>query len=123
MSPARPGGPGERRAAPTAHWQMTSSERDMMSRFRQDYLLLLDGRVAAIEQLVGGTRVEPAQVEPAQVALLSLESSSAMLGLDDLTAAVRALRRLLERGEDDELAALLRTVRARAVDAHRLLDA
>jgi len=101
---------------------MTSSERDMMSRFRQDYLRLLDGRVATIEQLVGGARMEPAQLEPAKVALLSLESSSAMLGLDDLTAAVRALRQALERDEDEELARLLRTVRERAADAHRYLD-
>jgi hypothetical protein len=66
---------------------MTSQEQDMMASFRQDYLDLLDGRVTKITGLVAA-----AETEPAVVALLSLESSSSMVGAHDLAAAGRRLR-------------------------------
>jgi hypothetical protein len=80
---------------------MTPQEQDMMVCFRQDYLNLLAGRVATIERLVSHQ-----EVEPAQVALLSLESSSAMLGAGDLVAAVRRLRTALDVAPTEELEAL-----------------
>ena len=88
----------------------------MMARFRQDYLDLLDGRVTKIGRLVA-----LAQVEPAHVALLSLESSSVMLGLTDLADAVRRLRSALPDDADDELLRLHGDVVARAAQAHTQL--
>jgi hypothetical protein len=72
---------------------MTTQEQDMMACFRQDYLDLLEGRVATIQRLVAAD-----QVEPARVALLSLESSSAMVGAEELVVAVRRLRAALDDG-------------------------
>jgi hypothetical protein len=91
-----------RAAPPTREWQMTPQEQDMMVCFRQDYLDLLDGRVAAIQRLVSDQ-----ELEPAQVALLSLESSSAMLGASDLVGAVRRLRAALDVATTEELEALM----------------
>jgi len=105
-------------SSPTRRWEMTTQEQDMMSRFRQDYLDLLDGRVAKIRRLVDGS-----QVEPAHVALLSLESSSTMLGLLELAAAVRRLRSALPHECDDELDRLLGDVAERAGRAYGQLHA
>ena len=50
-------------------------------------------------------------MEPAEIALLSLESSSAMVGADDLRDVVKQLRSALEQGgSDDELDRLTREV-------------
>ncbi len=73
----------------------------MMACFRQDYLDLLDGRVATIERLMAH-----GEVEPARVALLSLESSSAMVGAGELADAVRRLRAALDEPAPDDLEAL-----------------
>lgn len=70
----------------------------MMARFRQDYLDLLDGRVATIEGLVARH-----EREPAEIALLSLESSSAMVGAGELVVAVRQLRSALDTATPEEL--------------------
>ena len=103
--PVRPDGPTERSAStvseprptlPTRHWEMTAQEQDMMACFRQDYLDLLEGRVATIRRLVAAD-----QVEAARVALLSLESSSAMVGVDGLVVAVRQLRTALDGARGD----------------------
>ena len=67
-----------------------------MACFRQDYLDLLEGRVATIRRLVAAD-----QVEAARVALLSLESSSAMVGADGLVVAVRQLRTALDGARGD----------------------
>ena len=86
-----------RPTVPTRRWEMTPQEQDMMDSFRQDYLDLLASRVATIRRLVMAD-----QVEPAQVALLSLESSSAMVGAEELVAAVKQLRAALsDRGSAD----------------------
>ena len=85
----------------------------MMTRFRRDYLDLLDGRVAKIRELIAGR-----QLEPAHVALLSLESSSAMMGRSELVTVVRQLRLALDQGDQaaldqlvQEMAGLAREVR------------
>ena len=75
----------------------------MMARFRADYLDLLDGRVATITRLVAER-----EVEAAQVALLSLESSSAMVGAGELAAAGRQLRSALGTATPADLDALAR---------------
>ncbi len=89
----------------------------MMSRFRRDFLDLLDGRVAKIEKLVLN-----AQLEPAHVALLSLESSSTMIGRVELAAAVRQLRSVLTQAGPDELDALLAEVLRHAQAARKQLE-
>lgn len=106
----------ERPAAPTREWQMTEQEQDMMACFRQDYLDLLDGRVATIERLVTGH-----EVEPAHVALLSLESSSAMVGARELAAAVRALRTALDGSAPEDLQPLTAQLVTEAAEVARRL--
>ena len=92
---------------------MTPAEQDMMASFRRDYLDLLDDRVARIRQLLSDRLTEEARV-----ALLSLESSSAMVGADRLTAVSRRLRSVLgEGGDRDELPALLEELATEAVAA------
>ncbi len=90
---------------------MTPAEQDMMAGFRRDYLGLLDDRVEKVRQLLAA-----GAVEPARVALLSLESSSAMVGADRLVVAVRKVRDAL--GDPDALAPLLAELRTEA-DAAR----
>ena len=89
----------------------------MMSRFRRDFLDLLDGRVAKIEKLVLG-----AELEPAHVALLSLESSSAMIGKSELADTVRRLRSVLTHAAPEELDALLEQVVRQADTARQQLE-
>ena len=125
--PVRVDGPTERSAStvrepgptlPTRHWEMTAQEQDMMACFRQDYLDLLEGRVATIQRLVAAD-----QVEAARVALLSLESSSAMVGADGLVVAVRELRTALDDGARGELGLLTAALDDEAGLARIRLDA
>jgi hypothetical protein len=88
---------------------MTAQEQDMMASFRQDYLDLLEGRMTTIRRLVGGH-----QVEAARVALLSLETSSAMAGAEDLVVAVRNLRTALAGGAMGELGSLTTALESEA---------
>ena len=106
----------QRPAGPTREWQMTPQEQDMMACFRQDYLDLLDGRVATIERLVADH-----EVEAAHVALLSLESSSAMVGAAELAATVRQLRTALEAAGTEELETLTARLALEAADTARRL--
>ena len=84
----------------------------MMARFRQDYLDLLDGRIATIQRLVARH-----EKEPAEIALLSLESSSAMVGAGELASAVRRLRSALATATPEELVALTSQLAVSADDA------
>jgi len=90
---------------------MTPAERDMMDAFQQDYLSLLDDRVAKIRQLLGAD-----EAEPARVALLSLESSSAMVGAKRLADVAKRLRSVLGEG-DDALPPLLAELEAESAGA------
>lgn len=105
------------RPLPTRSWEMTSEEQDMMVRFRRDFLSLLDSRVAKIEALV-----LQQQMEPAHVALLSLESSSAMVGRTALSAVVKELRLALGQEEPEQLDLLLARLAREAEDARRQLE-
>lgn len=89
----------------------------MMASFRQDYLDLLDGRIARITDLV-----DAADSEPAVVALLSLESSSSMVGAHDLAAAGRRLRDALGTPGVD-VAALTQELSTQAATARARLSA
>lgn len=95
---------------------MTEQEQDMMACFRQDYLDLLDGRVSTIQRLVTGH-----DLEPAHVALLSLESSSAMVGAAELAATVRRLRTALDAATPEELEPLTAQLVAEAAEVARRL--
>ncbi|GAA1431931.1 hypothetical protein GCM10009616_20150 [Microlunatus lacustris] len=105
-----------RPTAPTREWEMTVQEQDMMACFRQDYLDLLDGRVATIQRLLGEH-----EVEPAHVALLSLESSSAMVGARELATAVRRVRTALDGATPGELEPLTAQLVAEAAEVARQL--
>jgi hypothetical protein len=96
---------------------MTPQEQDMMACFRQDYLALLAGRVDTILRLVAAD-----QVEPARVALLSLESSSAMVGANELVVAVKRLRAALDEGGDADLGLLTAQLADEAGAARSRLD-
>ena len=89
----------------------------MMACFRQDYLDLLESRVVTIQRLVAAD-----QVEPARVALLSLESSSAMVGADELVGAVKQLRTALDHGAHAEFGVLSDSLAVEAGAVRSRLD-
>jgi len=89
---------------------MTSTEDDeMMSRFVHDYLDLLDERVLAID-----TNLTNGDLMAAEVAMLSLESSSTMVGATELAKIVRQLRVTLGRGDRSQFPHLVHALRAEA---------
>jgi len=89
----------------------------MMTRFRRDFLALLDARVARIGHLVADR-----QPDAAQVALLSLQSSSAMVGAAELAALAGQLRSALGEAQQDELVELLLQLDAAAAVARSALE-
>ena len=89
---------------------MVSAEDDaMMSRFVHDYLDLLDERVLTIE-----TNLTDGDLMTAEVAMLSLESSSTMVGATGLAQIVRQLRAALLRGDRSAFPEFLRALKAEA---------
>jgi hypothetical protein len=96
---------------------VASSEDDaIMARFVSDYLGLLDQRVALIK-----AEVESRNDLTAHVALLSLESSSAMVGEKELASLVRLLRSAVERGHRSVIPGLLTSVGIEAGRVHERL--
>ncbi|MGI3782690.1 MAG: hypothetical protein ACRYG2_18155 [Janthinobacterium lividum] len=77
----------------------------MMARFVRDYLELLDHRVSSIR-----SHLEQRNFMTAHVALLSLESTSVMVGAGALARAAGRLREAVEQGERDTVPALLADV-------------
>lgn len=77
----------------------------MMARFVHDYLELLDHRVSSIR-----SHLDQRNFMTAHVALLSLESTSVMVGAHALARAAGRLREAVERGERDTVPALLADV-------------
>ncbi len=80
-----------------------------MDRFVADYLDLLDGRLLAIQRCLGGT-----DVEATRVAVLSLESSSKMLGATVLADRLTELRAQLTHGPTPQRNALMALVEVAA---------
>ena len=80
-----------------------------MDRFVVDYLELLDGRLLAIRRCMVDS-----DVEGARIAVLSLESSSKMLGATELAGRLTELRSQLMTGPTPQLNALLALVEAAA---------
>jgi hypothetical protein len=88
----------------------------MMARFVHDYLELLDHRVSSIR-----SHLEQRNFMTAHVALLSLESTSVMVGADGLAQAAGRLREAVELGERTTVAQLLVEVEAQADRTRREL--
>lgn len=72
----------------------TSDDDAIMARFLTDYLALLDQRVLTIRAYLNA-----GNLTTAQVAMLSLESTSTMVGATALARTVSVLRAALERGD------------------------
>ena len=86
----------------------------IMARFVRDYLSLLDERVTTItDQLEAGNDLT------AHISLLSLESTSAMVGAKELAKIAGLLRGALERGQRSTVSAL---VAAMSAEAARVRD-
>ncbi|GAB2594968.1 hypothetical protein [Microlunatus antarcticus] len=81
----------------------------MMARFVHDYLELLDHRVASIR-----SHLEQRNFMTAHVALLSLESTSVMVGATVLAQAAGRLREAVEQGDRDTVPSLLADVTVEA---------
>ena len=88
----------------------------MMARFVHDYLELLEHRVSSIRH-----HLDQRNFMTAHVALLSLESTSVMVGADDLADAAGALREAVEKGERDVVGELLAEVSAEAERTRQVL--
>jgi len=89
----------------------------MMARFVHDYLELLDHRLSSIRN-----HLEQRNFMTAHVALLSLESTSVMVGADGLALAAGRLREAVERGERDTVPTLLADVTTEAERTRQTLD-
>ena len=89
-----------------------------MDRFVADYLQLLDGRLDSIRRCLADC-----DVEGARVAVLSLESSSKMLGGTSLAARLTELRSQLDLGTTPQRNALLSLVEVAATSFRRDLQA
>ncbi|HEY5821210.1 MAG TPA: hypothetical protein VIT20_04505 [Propionibacteriaceae bacterium] len=81
----------------------------MMARFVADYLALLDQRVITIQ-----AQLRVGRLTTAQVAMLSLESTSTMVGATAMATIVGQLRAALERGDLPALPELSRAMVAEA---------
>jgi hypothetical protein len=79
----------------------------IVEQFVADYLRLLDQRIACLEQLLSGT-----DVEATAVSLLTLETSSAMMGGQDVVQSARALRRAVEQRDVESVAELFEGLRS-----------
>jgi hypothetical protein len=89
----------------------------MMARFVHDYLELLDHRVSSIR-----SHLDQRNFMTAHVALLSLESTSVMVGADELAQAAGRLREAVEQGERDTVPSLLALVSTEAERTRRALE-
>jgi hypothetical protein len=88
----------------------------IMAQFVRDYLGLLDQRVAAITgQLESGNDLT------VHVSLLSLESTSSMVGARELAKIVGLLRGAIERGQRSMVPALVTAMTAEAARVPRRL--
>lgn len=110
-------------APPPREAQMALQDPDTMARFRQDYLSMLECRVARIHHyLTAEQGLTAEQRESAYVALISLWSSSAMVGADRLVAAVASLRPALAAGTTTELQPLLQQLDREVAAVQTALD-
>jgi len=81
----------------------------IMTRFVRDYIDMLDDRIGEIT-----SSVETRNDMSAHVAMLSLESTSVMVGEKELAKIVRLLRRAIERDQRAVIPALMTAMSAEA---------
>ena len=85
----------------------------MMAQFVRDYLGLLDERITPITgQLKSGNDLT------AHISLLSLESTSSMVGAKELARITGLLRGAVERGQRSTVPALVSAMTAEAARVH-----
>lgn len=88
----------------------------IMARFVRDYLSLLDERVATITaQLESGNDLT------AHISLLSLESTSSMVGAKELASIAGLLRGAVERNQKHVVPTLVLAMTKEAARVHRQL--
>ena len=91
----------------------TFEDTAIMARFVRDYLGLLDERITAITgQLESGNDLT------ANISLLSLESTSSMVGAKELAKIAGLLRGAIERGQQSTVPALVTAMTAEAARVH-----
>jgi hypothetical protein len=86
----------------------------IMARFVQDYLGLLDERVATIT-----TQLESGNDLKAHISLLSLESTSSMVGAKELASIAGLLRGAVERQQEHVVPALVVAMTKEALRVHQ----
>ena len=97
---------------------LSSPEDDaIMARFVSDYLGLLDERVATITKLL-----ESGNDLTAHTCLLSLESTSSMVGAKELAGIAGLLRGAVERQQRHVVPALVQAMTTEAVKVHQELS-
>lgn len=84
---------------------MAATDDDIMVRFVHDYLDLLDTRMSTIRK-----NLESGDDLSANIALLSLESSSSMVGARELATVVGLLRGAVERRERQHVPVLVQAM-------------
>lgn len=89
----------------------------MRDRFQLDYLQLLDGRLASIEN-----NIATHHFEEARIAMLSLEAASGMIGAQQLVERLRELRGIIDFGPASRRAELVAQIRAEAAEVRRALE-
>ena len=95
-----------------------SDDGAMMARFVRDYLELLDHRIEQVRR-----HLDLRNYMSAHVSLLSLESTSVMVGAAGLAAAAGRLRDAVEHGDRDAMPDLTAAVVVEAARARRELPA
>ena len=96
----------------------TFSQQDdaIMARFVRDYLGLLDERVATIT-----AELESGNELTAHISLLSLESTSSMVGAKELAGIAGLLRGAVERKQRSVVPGLVQAMTMEAVKVHQRL--
>ncbi len=89
----------------------------MRDRFQLDYLQLLDGRLASIEN-----NIATHHYEEARIAMLSLEAASGMIGAHRLVEGLRELRGIVDFGPASLRTELIAKIMSEAADVRRALE-
>lgn len=93
-------------------------DRQVVDRFVRDYLALLDRRVARIRADLQGS-----DDDETVTALLSLETTSVMIGAPAVVEAARAVRTAVERQQQASLLPLLERLVAETAAVRQALEA
>lgn len=116
-APPQPSLPGPITPALATLYASVGGNSAIMARFLHDFRSLLDHRVATIRQYLFAH-----DSERAIVALLSLESTSTMVGAHALVDTVFRLRKAVEQGRMDDLSELIDEMTTHANALERALS-